>query len=214
MHRSRSMWIFFCALIGVAISSGIHETVFNNYLDDIFRISAETRGKLEFPRELPGFMLVVMTGLLAVLPVARLGMVGAATMGVGLIGITTIGNYFYPMVGMMVSDQHRHAPIASRGASIAIGLSDDHNRGKRLGQKGAVETIGVMLGTGFVWLFFKEGKSSYTEFFLWGALFAFLGAVAYGFLHIPHLHQPRSLRHTQGIPFVLSSGIVLRSAQA
>ena len=38
---------------------------FNNFLSDIFHLQAGTRGWLELPRELPGFLVVIMAGVLA-----------------------------------------------------------------------------------------------------------------------------------------------------
>ena len=50
---------FIQATFCLGIAGGIFEAIFNNFLSDTFQISAVTRGLLEFPRELPGFLVVV-----------------------------------------------------------------------------------------------------------------------------------------------------------
>ena len=65
MKRLSSLYLFFGAEIVMAASMGINESIFNNYLSDTFQMTAEARGGLEFPRELPGFLVVVFAGILA-----------------------------------------------------------------------------------------------------------------------------------------------------
>ncbi len=45
------------------ISTALHGT-FHNYLNDIFGIGAESRGFLEFPRELPGLLTLFIIALI------------------------------------------------------------------------------------------------------------------------------------------------------
>ena len=50
-------------LIGVflfGIGNGILTSSFNNYLNDTWGLSASERGFLELPRELPGFILILL----------------------------------------------------------------------------------------------------------------------------------------------------------
>ncbi len=64
MPMKRQLLLYFCAfgLMGAAL--GVQESVFNNFLDDTFTNTATGRGGLEFPRELPGLLVVVMAGVL------------------------------------------------------------------------------------------------------------------------------------------------------
>ena len=63
--------LYYGALACVAMAAGIHDSTFNNFLSDTFHLSADARGHLEFPRELPGFLVVMMTGILCMLPLTR-----------------------------------------------------------------------------------------------------------------------------------------------
>jgi len=178
------------AWFGAAI--GVHESIFNNFLSDTFGLSASARGQLEFPRELPGFLVVLTTGILYALPVTWLAVVGALTFSAGMLGIVAVGSSFWPMVLMMMCASvglHLMQPV---GASIAIGLSDETSRGTRMGQMGAIGTVGTVLGAGFVWLFFDKVNPQYRTGFLCAAAGSVVCALFYGMMHIPHLHQPRA----------------------
>jgi len=183
--------LFFGAVVCIAAAIGIHESIFNNFLADTFSLSAKARGWLEFPRELPGLLVVVMAGILWALPVTRLGMVGALILAGGLVGIAVFGDSYWPMVLMMVlasAGVHLLAPV---GSSIALDSSNVNNRGWRIGQMRAIGTVGLILGTGFVWLVFDHTSPQYRMGFLLAAAIAGLGGIIYGLMHIPHLHHPR-----------------------
>jgi len=61
-HRNLLLFAAGAALMG--FSGSMFDSTFNNFLSDTFNITAETRGFLEFPRELPGFLTALFAGLL------------------------------------------------------------------------------------------------------------------------------------------------------
>ncbi|MFA5863711.1 MAG: MFS transporter [Phycisphaerae bacterium] len=186
------LFLFLCAVGCMAAAGSINDSIFNNFLNDTFKLSAKTRGWLELPREMPGFMVVAMTGILAALPVTGLGRVGVLGFVGGMIGLGLFGFHYWPMVLMMMlasSGMHLLMPVT---ASIALALGNEKNRGKRMGQTGAVETMGIILGTGFVWLLFSKTSPQYRMGFICAAVVASVAILIYSLMHIPHLHQPRS----------------------
>ena len=191
-QRRKQLLLFFGATFAMAAAmGGIHESIFNNFLSDTFNLSAEARGALEFPRELPGFLVIGMSGLLAALPVATMGAVGAATFCLGMIGLALLGGHWSLMVTMMIigsAGMHLNQPVS---ASLALGLSDSNRRGKRMGQMGAIQTCGMILGAGIVFLFFDKENTPYRLGFLLAALGGGVAAVLLGSMHVPHLHQRR-----------------------
>jgi MFS family permease len=192
MAHRKQWFLFVCAVTALAVSSRINETIFNNYLDDVFSVSAHARGQLEFPRELPGLLVVLMAGLLAALPVTQLGLVGGLVMAVGTVGLGLAGAHWYPMLGMMVLGSAGMHLLQPTSSSIAIGLSEAHERGKRMGEMGSFQTIGTLIGCGFVFLVFRGESPQYKLGFICAGVVAAVGAVLFGLMHIPHLHQPRS----------------------
>lgn len=194
MHKSSlrfQLWLYYGALACVAMAAGVHDSTFNNFLSDTFQLGADARGQLEFPRELPGFLVVLMTGVLCMLPVTRVGLVATLFCACGLCGLAFSAGSYSWMILMMVSmsiGMHLLQPV---GASIVIGLSDDHNRGTRLGQAAAVSTAFTALGAGLVWLLMDRIAPQYKTAFLGSACIFLVGGFFYASLHIPHLHQPR-----------------------
>lgn len=191
-HLRVQLILFFCVTACLALGVGIYDSTFNNYLKDTFALSAQARGFLELPRELPGFLVVLMTGLLCMLPVTRLGMVGALTLALGMIGLALSGSRYFMMLGMMVlgsSGLHLMMPVSD---SLCIGLSGETNRGRRMGQIGAVSTAGTIAGTGLVWRFLDKTHPQYPVAFAAAGTIVLVGAILYGIMHIPHLHQRRA----------------------
>lgn len=192
MPPKRQMALYLSAVFCMAIAVGIQDSIFNNFLADTFHLSADARGWLEFPREFPGLMVVVMAGVLCMLPVTRVGMVGALGLCGGLVGLGLFGMEFIPMLGMMLlasAGMHLLQPV---GASVILALSNENNRGRRMGLASAVGTVGVVIGTGSVWLFLDKERPVYPNAFFIAAVIAALGAFFYMLMNVPHLHQPRS----------------------
>jgi predicted MFS family arabinose efflux permease len=185
--------LFFLATIAMGAGLGVHESIFNNFLDDTFHLDANDRGQLEFPRELPGLLVVLFSGLLSTLAVTRVGLTGALVFALGMTGLAFFGGATWSMmiVMMLIGSAGMHL-IQPVGSTIAIALSTHETRGRRMGQMGAVRTIGTVLGAGMVWLLFEKGLSSYLPWFLAAAAAGILAGCFFLFMHIPHLHAPRS----------------------
>ncbi|MBN2308047.1 MAG: MFS transporter, partial [Candidatus Hydrogenedentes bacterium] len=166
---------------------------FNNFLVDTYALDADARGWLEFPRELPGLLVVLMAAILCMLTVTQMGIVGALTFAAGLLGLALWGpaNYWLMVFLMMVGSAGMHLlqPVTS---SIALSLGDPSKRGWRMGQLGVVGVVGSVLGAGIVWLLFLRDTPRYGLWFAVAAGTAAISAVLYFRLHIPHLHQPRA----------------------
>ena len=184
--------LFFVAVICFAAAMGINDSIFNNFLSDTFNPSASVRGWLEFPRELPGFLVVAMAGLLWYLPVTKLGLVGSTLFVIGLVSLAIFGTSWNPMLlAMMIASAGHHLvwPVSS---SITLATCNSSNRGFRLGLLRAIMTLGAILGAGFVWLAFDKTNPQYRMGFFCAAGAAAVAGIIYGMMRIPHLHRPRA----------------------
>ena len=109
MKRLSSLYLFFGAESVMAASMGINESIFNNYLSDTFQMTAEARGGLEFPRELPGFLVVVFAGILGALSLTRMGALAAVVFAAGTAGLGLAGNsYAFMVAAMLVGSMGMH----------------------------------------------------------------------------------------------------------
>lgn len=189
---NKQLFIYFGAISAIAIGTGIHDSIFNNFLADTFQLHADTRGWLEFPRELPGFLVVLMSGILCMLPITHIGVLACGVFATGMVGMSLMGTHLPTMIIMMTTASAGMHLVMPVNGTVVLALSDEHNRGRRMFQAAAVGTAGTVIGTGIILLFFKRAHPSYAAGFLGVACLVSVAACFYAMLRIPGLHQPRA----------------------
>jgi MFS family permease len=180
LRRELILFLFASAALGVTF--GIFETTFNNYLNDVFAISAEARGKLEFPRELPGFLVTLMGGLLFFLSVTRMGVLSALGIAVGIVGLAFTGEGYTRMILFMViwsAGNHLLMPVTG---TIALSLAPPRQRAARMGQIGAVGMGAIIIGAAVVVAGLDYIDIGYRGTFLIAAAGAVVAALFIGLL--------------------------------
>lgn len=187
-------------LIGIAclgIAGGIFETTFNNYVSDVHDISADARGFLEFPRELPGFLTAVMAGMLFFLPETMIAAVCAIAVGIGMIGLALWGGQWWLMLGFMIlwsCGAHLSMPVRS---SLSMLLASDARKGRRLGQVSGTALAAMLFGCACVWIALQYLEAGYTGVLLIGGVAALAASIAFFAMRMPnaHLKRPRFVWH-------------------
>lgn len=192
--------LFLAGIVLMGMAGGIFETTYNNYLNDIFHIDAQTRGLMEFPRELPGFLCVFMTGMLFFLPEAAIAGICALIVGLGMIGLGVIGSDWIAMIVLTIFwsiGTHLMMPVS---ASISMDLAGKSGKGKRLGQMQAAGFAAAIIGSGIVYFTLSHlaGKTdihlgNYSPVFFIGGAAAIIGSVAFFCVKLPgaHIHRPK-----------------------
>ena len=169
-RMSRELKLFVAASFAMGAAFSMVDAAFNNFVNDRFALSGWQRSFLEFPRELPGMSVIVMSALLWFLCSRRLGVValllGAA--GALLIGFGS-GTYGLMIVCLFVYSlgQHMFMPLSS---SIGMELAREGQAGQRLGQLNAVRNIATIAGSFLVYLGFKFLAFTYQHVFVGAAL--------------------------------------------
>lgn len=205
----REVALFSLALLAMGAAGGVFQTTFNNFLSDTFHLSAGQRSRLEFPRELPGFLCAVLAGSLAFLPEARMGMVALGGIGAGMLGLALWGDHYLWMLLFMVlwsSGEHLFMPVRSAvGMQLAEGKD---SQATRLGQLGGVETIATILGCLFVWLAVDLFHWPYALLFAVGGSIACLGLWPLQRMRLHAERPPRAngwvVRRKYGLYYLLS----------
>jgi predicted MFS family arabinose efflux permease len=157
-QASPQLLVYFLALAFMGIASGCFQTAYNNFLDDGFHIDAGARGMLEFPRELPGFLVAAFTGLLAALPETRVAGLSGLLTFVGMVGLGQVARgpdtshawswmIFYTV--LWSTGTHVAMPVQS---AIAMSLAKEERHGRRLGQASGVGAAAFIIGAAFVWV--------------------------------------------------------------
>ena len=188
-RMSRELQLFVMASLAMGIAYSIIDATFNNFLNERFSLSGFERSFLEFPREIPGFLVVFVSALLWFLCSRRLG---AVAMVLGAMGTLLIG-FASPGYAIMVAwlfiyslGQHLFLPLSS---TIGMDLAKEGQVGQRLGQLNAVRNLAAISGSFLVFLGFKFlGFSFQHTFFL--ATLAFVLAAVLMFAMKPVKTQP------------------------
>lgn len=190
-ERDFSLYVLAGVFIGAA--TGIYNTILNNYLNDVYHLTDEIRGALEFPRELPGALVVIVLGLLAFLGDVRIAILAMCACAVGLAGL----GFFTPNFGITVIwlvvfslGQHLYMPV---NPSIGMTLSKSEQYGARLGLYSAYMLAATLIGYGVVWAGFRFFGMGYNQAFLACAIFYALAAGTFGMMkkHTAKLARPR-----------------------
>ena len=161
-------------------AGGIFIAILNNYLSDIHNLGAEVRGWLEFPRELPGFLIIFVTGaLLALLRETQMAAMAMLFTALGAVGL----GYFSPgitllVVWIIVWSLGDHMIFAVEGV-IGLKLAHDGSEGRRLGQFGGARNLGTIIGVGIVFLLAKLIGDDYGLFFAVAASFGLIAGLFY-----------------------------------
>lgn len=168
--KNRDLILFMLASAFIGVSQSIDASVFNNYLNDTFHLTVSQRTILEFPRELPGFLVVFVSGALLFLGDVRIASVASMLAAFGLIGLGHFTPDFYVMMAWMTvysMGQHLFMPMSN---SIGMNLAEDGNLGKILGRINGLNTA-AFLGTSLMTaLIFKYVKVNYGTAFTVAAL--------------------------------------------
>lgn len=182
-------------LVGVftGIASGIYTTVFNNFLQDAYKLTSEGRGIVEIPREFPGVLIMVILALLSFLGDIRVSSIAMLLASLGMVGLGLFSPTFASMlVWMMVLSLGTHIflPLAP---GIGMNLSKKEEYGVRLGRFNAYNLAATIFGYAIVWAGFKYFHLSYKAAFILSAVFYVLASFALNLMHSnkPEKHKIR-----------------------
>ncbi len=188
----RELRLFFLASLALGLAYSVMDSTFNNFLNERFTLDGGMRSFLEFPRELPGFLVVFVSAGFSFLCSRRLG---ALSLALGAVGALLIGfaspTFMVMAIWLFIysTGQHTFMPIAS---TIGMELAEEGKTGQRLGQLNAVRNLAAIVGSFIVFLGFKSLGFTFQHTFV----ITFLGlAVAAALLFSMKPSQPRPARN-------------------
>jgi predicted MFS family arabinose efflux permease len=169
-RASRELKLFAVASLTLGMAYSMVDSIFNNFMNERFQLSGFERSFLEFPREMPGVLVVFVSALLWFLCSRRLG--GAALL-LGIAGALLMGFFSNSYVIMVVwlfiysMGQHLFMPVAS---TIGMELAREGQTGRRLGQLNAIRNLATILGSFAIFVGFKYLGLSYRVTFVLAAV--------------------------------------------
>jgi predicted MFS family arabinose efflux permease len=162
----RELQLFAFASLALGIGFSTFDSTFNNFLNERYALSAFQRSFLEFPRELPGFLVVFVSAALWFLCSRRLGVLSLL---LGFAGTLLIG-FFAPTYEIMLLflfiyslGNHLFMPVAS---TIGMELAEEGKTGLRLGQLNAIRNLAAIAGSFLVFLGFNYLRFTFLHAFV------------------------------------------------
>jgi len=180
--NDRDFKLFLIVGLFTGIAGGINSTVFNNFLSDTYKLSASARGIVEFPRELPGVLIVIVLALLSFLADTKIAIVGMVFASLGMLGLGLFSPTFATMLlwMMMLSlGTHIFMPLS---AGIGMNLSKHENYGARLGRYSAYNLFATIMGYAIVGFGFKYFNLTYQIAFVIASVFYILATIFLGLM--------------------------------
>lgn len=176
---STQLRLFLLATLLLGLNQGILNSSFNNYLFDMFSVSAAERGALELPRELPGFALIFVTGLLTSLTMRSWGILIGIFSALGVMGM----GFLSPSLSFMVVwallwslADHLFMPLEG---SVGLALAKQGAEGRRLGQIAGIRNLAMIGGAALVATTMALLPQKYEILYGIAAFFAIAAAIAF-----------------------------------
>lgn len=172
----------FLAFLIISILLGVVEAVdstsLSNRLYEDLNFTVMQRSMLEAPRELPGFLAVVIIGMLNSFGDIRIAAFANIIGGIGLLFFGMVPNEFSLVLITLViysTGQHIYLPLSN---TIAMTFAKGDNFGRRLGQVQSLGSISIIVTSGLLFIFYKLFDVSYqTVFFIAGIAMLLAGAL-------------------------------------
>ena len=175
----RQLILFVLGAVSMGLSMGLGEISFNNFLSDTYHMDAMSRGELEFPRELPGFLVAAFAGILFFGSELKMAALSMALMAMGFLGLGFYGDLYGLMLVSMIIwsiGMHLQMPVTR---TIALRLAREGRGATMLGRLSGIQTGAAILGSILLWMGLGGTSLGYLPVFALAALVALGGVYCY-----------------------------------
>lgn len=177
----RELVLFFIVIGASAFGLGLSDSVYSNYFKDAFNVTTTQRALIEFPRELPGLLCVLVITLLSAYGMAKTNLVAQVCAFAGLLALALLTPTFGVMlVFLFINSMGLHISLPMNDA-ICMAIAEPDRVGKRIGQYASVKTAmgfaaGILVFFGFRYNVFSFTRDINVLFLIGSG--AFLIAIA------------------------------------
>ncbi len=161
-NNSKEIKLYILIIAITAFGLGLSNSVMSNYFKDAYQVDAFQRGLIEFPREIPGIISVLVIAALSFMSDIRISMVAQL---LSFIGITVLGfitpSFSFMLICVFINSvgMHLFFPLQD---SIGMELSGKEGLGKKMGRFKGIATGFQMASSVLVFFGFKIGFFSFT----------------------------------------------------
>jgi hypothetical protein len=173
---------------GLAMNTS--NAVTTNYFADVLHFTGPQFGYITAIREVPGFLLILITALLYRMSQQRLTALALVVLGVGVAGYALATDFRTVLPWVVLGSLGFHTVLQTQ-VSLGMTLSGEARSGRILGAMAGIGQAGALVGMAAVLLLFLRWTDLYAEVYVACGVIALLGAaVIIGF---PHLHDGRPI---------------------
>lgn len=163
----KSMKIYFAIVVFTALGLALSNDVMSNFFKEAYNVTTVQRGLIEFPRELPGMILIFVVAGLSFLSDIRISIIAQILSIIGLVALGLFTPSFSVMlIFIFINSMGMHLFFPMQD-SIGMAIAEPDKIGKRMGQYKGVTTAFQMVGAGIVILAFKYEVFSFVTDIKW-----------------------------------------------
>ena len=145
----------------VALANGFSDVLLSNFFSDAYSITAEQRGFIEIPREIPGILAAFAIASLSRLGDIRISVIAQLLSFIGILTLGLTTPQFYVMTAILFvfsMGQHMFMPLTD---TIAMSISGEKNIGTTLGKFKGISTAFSLIAALLVLVGFRTGFFSF-----------------------------------------------------
>jgi len=161
--RQQAFFFLLAATVLTALAAGLSEGTYGNFYMEVYSVTAAQRGFIEFPRELPGLIAVVVISMLSFMGEIRLAIVAQI---LSIAGLFLLGLFTLPFAIMLVflfinsMGMHLYMPLKD---GIGLNIIGSENTGRKLGILNGVRTGAGFVASLAVFFGFRMGFFSFSH---------------------------------------------------
>ncbi len=175
MERNKKLYAILVALVGITATV---DTITANYFYEVYNADAVLRGIIEFPRELPGIVQMLMIGFLAFMGNTKKAMISQILSGIGLLVLGFVTPPFAVMcIFLFIYSLGAHLYMPLHDA-IAVEMADEGKSGTYLGKMHSIKLASTMIMSIIVYFGFKVGVLNFNSPILAFILFGTVAIVS------------------------------------
>lgn len=183
----RDFLLFLISGVFLGIAQSVDASTINNYLKEHFGMLIVQRSALEFPRELPGLLVVLVIGALSFLGGdVRISVAANLIAAVGMFALGILpSKYALVVLVIFIYSMGIHIFMPLSG-NIGMSFARPGETGKILGQLSSVGNIAIVFSSAGLWVLFQFVKITYTAAFSIGAAAFVISAILMAFIRPAH----------------------------
>ena len=161
--RERAFRFLLVAVSLTALATGLSESTFGNFYKEVYKVTPAQRGFIEFPRELPGLIAVIVISMMSFLGEIRLAI---AAQLLSIIGLVLLGVFTPPFTVMLLflfvnsMGMHLYMPLKD---SIALNIIGNENTGRKFGIVSGTSTAMAFVAGLTIFFGFRFGVFSFSR---------------------------------------------------